>query len=101
MCKTLVAEISKDKLGIWWGKLKSLQEAGFKVEFVVDRLTKVTRSYFRLEAKKRESEMSAKVEAISRELEAMSRELKALQQTVRSYEKHPVMKWTFAGEGLL
>ncbi|KAB1213653.1 hypothetical protein CJ030_MR5G016242 [Morella rubra] len=46
-------------------------------------LTKVTRSYFRFEAKKRESEMSAKVEA-------MLREMKALQQTVRSYDKHPI-----------
>ncbi|KAB1213627.1 hypothetical protein CJ030_MR5G020286 [Morella rubra] len=113
MCKTLVAEISKDPLAFWWGNLKSLQEAGFKVEFIVDRLTKVTRSYFRLEAKKRESEMSAKVEAMSRELEAkveamsreleaMSRELKAVQQKVRSYyDTHNVMKWTFAGEGLL
>ncbi|KAB1213648.1 hypothetical protein CJ030_MR5G020283 [Morella rubra] len=77
MCKTLVAEISNDKLVIWWGNLKSLQEAGFKVEFVVDRLTKVTRSYFRLEAKKRKSVMRAKVEAMSRDLEAMSREMSA------------------------
>ncbi|KAB1213656.1 hypothetical protein CJ030_MR5G016239 [Morella rubra] len=45
MCKILVAEISKDLLTLWWGHLKSLQEAGFKVEFVVDWLTEVTRSY--------------------------------------------------------
>ncbi|KAB1211717.1 hypothetical protein CJ030_MR6G022433 [Morella rubra] len=108
MCKTLVVEISEDLLTLWWCNLKGMQTAGFKVEFIVDRLNKVTHSYFVIEARKQESGMSEELEAISKEVEAMSREveararkLKALQQKVRSYNMHPVMKWTFAGEGLL
>ncbi|KAB1202660.1 hypothetical protein CJ030_MR2G025680 [Morella rubra] len=98
MRKTLVVEISEDVLILWWCNLKGMLYAGFKVEFIVDRLKKVSRSYFDLEAKKQANEMTAKLEAMTREVEAMSRKLKVVQQKVRSY---PRMKWTFAGEGLL
>ncbi|CAK7337253.1 unnamed protein product [Dovyalis caffra] len=124
MCTTRVADISKDHLLNWWKNLRAFQIAGFKVQFLSDRLERVTRACYGIQVKENKKlkeidkeitkvskhieELKAKLMTETANLEALRKKRKVAESTrpcnpsleAKCVKEALVLKWMLAGDGL-
>ena len=62
MCCTRILDIAEDKLLNWWQYSTALESAGFKIQFVHDQWTRVTKAYFGLRLRKLEEDTLQELE---------------------------------------
>ncbi|CAK7337257.1 unnamed protein product [Dovyalis caffra] len=120
MRKTRIIDISENQLLTWWYFLKISQLSGLKVQFVLDRLEKVTHAYFGLQVRNKVDNTMAEIDRemtdISKEMEELTKKFEALKGKRDSItsaessksrfiedclEKATDPKWWPAGAGLL
>ncbi|KAJ7946756.1 Zinc finger, PHD-type domain containing protein [Quillaja saponaria] len=85
MLATRVTYATEDLLGHWFYVLNVVQRMGFKVDFAMDRLKRVTQAYFGFQASRRDNDILC---FIDERKKSLSRELDELKEKLEHFEKH-------------
>ena len=121
MCCTRILDITEDKLLNWWQYSTALESTGFKIQFVHDQGTRVTKAYFGLRLRKLEDdtlqELETDITKYDAEVKEMTTKLERIKDqhkriTSEKYGKRSSLikdclrmaaklKWKRAGAGLI
>lgn len=121
VCDTRILDITETKLMNWRKYLTSLESAGFKIQFALDKLKSVTKAYFGLRLREQERvtlyELDVDITRYSAEVEEMTTKLDRLKfdrehiisQKSRKksrlieecFKAAAKLRWKRAGEGLI
>ena len=121
MCCARILDITEDKLLNWWQYSTALESTGFKIQFVHDQGTRVTKAYFGLRLRKLEDdtlqELETDITKYDAEVKEMTTKLERIKDqhkriTSEKYGKRSSLikdclrmaaklKWKKAGAGLI
>ena len=121
MCCARILDITEDKLLNWWQYSTALESTGFKIQFVHDQGTRVTKAYFGLRLRKLEDDTLQELETDITKYDAEVKEMTTKLERIKDQHKRITsekygnrsslikdclrmaakLKWKRAGAGLI